>query len=98
MKVSVSMNSYRYFSIPFENVPESPTYTVWFATWTTARPALEPGITPLVVGATFEDKLPANAVELGVGSKDPLPPPPPPPPALKLDLEDYQKSIDAWLR
>jgi hypothetical protein len=88
------MSSNKYFMIPFENVPASPTYTVWFATWSQDRPVLEPNMNPpMVVGVTSDETLPTGAVLLGDGSKDPPPPPPPPPP---LGL-DYEASFTTWL-
>ena len=88
---------YKYFAIPFENVPDEPSYTVWFATWSKERPVLEPGMSaPMVVGVTANDRLPEGAVLLGDSSKDPVPPPPPPPPAV-LDQSAYQQSFTEWL-
>ncbi|HWU85954.1 MAG TPA: hypothetical protein VN253_01685 [Kofleriaceae bacterium] len=88
----------QYFTIPFENVPANPAYTVWYATWTRERPAVEPGVNPpLVVGATVEGSLPKGATSLGSGTKDPLPPPPPPPPAVIISQPDYQKTVSDWL-
>lgn len=91
------MSTYKYFLIPFENVPTTPSYTVWFATWSAVRPPREPNMNPpMVVGVTTMSTLPAGAVELGSGDKDPLPPPPPPPPSL-APLESYKKSVNLWL-
>jgi hypothetical protein len=88
---------YKYFAIPFENVPADPSYTVWFATWSKERPVLEPGMNaPMVVGVTTSTTLPAGAVLLASGSKDPVPPPPPPPPAV-MDPSAYQRSVTEWL-
>jgi hypothetical protein len=87
---------FQYFSIPFERVStdQAPPYPVWFATWSTKPPILEPGMAPpLVVGVT-DGALPAGAVALGVGGKDP---PPPPPPMVAGDLADYQETIRRWL-
>ena len=87
----------QYFTIPFENVPASPDYTVWYATWTKERPAVDPGVNPpLVVGATMDEKLPTGATLLGSGTKDPLPPPPPPPPGV-ISQSVYQKTVSEWL-
>jgi hypothetical protein len=87
--------STKYFAIPFDNVPKDPTYTVWFATWSTERPAVEPGTyPPWVVGVTEDDVLPAGATLLGTCSKDP---PPPPPPAAPVSMADYQTSVSNWL-
>jgi len=88
--------SFQYFSIPFDRVPtdQPPSYTVWFATWSTKPPLLDPGMTaPLVIGCT-DSELPAGAIALGTGSKDP--PPPPPPPAA-VGISDYQASVSTWL-
>jgi hypothetical protein len=88
--------SYQYFSIPFDLVPKDQPlpYAVWFTTWSTRPPALEPGMAPpLVIGAT-ENELPPGAIVLGVGSKDP---PMPPPPLAAGGMTDYQESISLWL-
>jgi len=89
--------TYKYFKIPFELVSASqpPPYTVWYATWSTRPPVLEPGMAPpLVIGITdAEADAPDGAVVLGMTSKDP--PPPPPPPAIAM--VDYQSSIGLWL-
>ena len=88
--------TYQYFSIPFDLVPKDqpPPYAVWFATWSTQPPALEPGMAaPFVVCAT-EDALPPGAVALGTGSKDP---PPPPPPLVAGGTSAYQQSLSSWL-
>jgi len=89
--------SYKYFVIPFEDVPANPSYTVWYATWSEKRPT-EPGKNqfPMVVGVTTEANLPAGAVLLGDGLKDP-PPPPPPPPSLTSTPSDYLTSCSLWL-
>jgi hypothetical protein len=87
---------YQYFNIPFDLVPKDqvPPYTVWFATWSTKPPILEPGMAPpLVIGATANE-LPAGAVALGTGSKDP---PPPPPSLATADVSNYQASVSQWL-
>ncbi len=86
----------KYFVIPFEDVPASPSYPVWYATWSTVRPTLEPGASaPLVVGATM-DQLPPGAILLGSGDKDPPTPPPPPLPEA-VSVSEYQRSIETWL-
>jgi len=87
---------YQYFTIPFDLVPKDqiPPYTVWFATWSTEPPSVEPGMAPpLVIGAS-ENELPAGVVLLGSGGKDP--PPPPPPPSF-VGISDYQASVSRWL-
>lgn len=87
------MSIYKYFTIPFECVPEDPSYKVWFATWSTERPAVVPGVPPpLVVGVTPAEELPPGATLLSSGSKDP-PPPPPPPPLAAVSLTDYQQVV-----
>jgi hypothetical protein len=87
--------NYQYFRIPFDlvsNLLPAP-HTLWYATWSTRPPVLEPGMTPpLVIGVTDAEP-PAGSVVLGVGSKDPPPPPPP-----LTDTDDYQSSISLWLQ
>lgn len=88
--------SYEYFSIPFDSVPKDqpPPYAVWFATWSTTPPIVEPGMAPpIVIGAT-DGGLPAGAFALGTGSKDP---PPPPPLLATIDLSGYQTTVRDWL-
>lgn len=88
--------SYQYFRIPFNDLPKDqpPPYTVWFASWSTQPPVLEPGMPPPFVICVTENELPAGAVALGTGSKDP----PPPPPALApISVSDYQASVGQWL-
>ncbi|TMQ05960.1 MAG: hypothetical protein E6J91_39270 [Deltaproteobacteria bacterium] len=71
---------------------------MWFASWSTERPIVEPGTyPPLVVGVTTETQLPAGATLLASGGKDPPPPPPPPPSLVNISMSDYEKSIAAWL-
>jgi hypothetical protein len=87
--------SYQYFSIPFDLVPKDqpPPYPLWFATWSTQPPVLEPGVpAPLVMGAT-DGVLPDGASPLGTADKDP----PPPPPALTSTPTDYQTTLNNWL-
>lgn len=91
------MPGYQYFTIPFDRVPTDGLvpYTVWYATWSTKPPVVEPGMPPpLVIGATA-NTLPAGAVALGTGTKDP--PPPPPAPAA-VGMSDYQASVSLWLQ
>lgn len=87
---------YQYFSIPFNRVPQDqpPAYTVWFASWSTKPPVLEPGMLPPVVMGVTDNELPAGAVALGAASKDP---PPPPPPLSGGGISEYQTSISQWL-
>jgi hypothetical protein len=87
---------YQYFNIPFDLVPKDPPppYTVWFATWSTQPPVLEPGMAPPVAMGVTENELPAGAVALGAATKDP---PPPPPPLDAVIMSDYQASLSQWL-
>jgi hypothetical protein len=88
--------SYQYFNIPFDLIPKDQAvpYTVWYASWSTKPPVMEPGMAPpLVIGVT-DSALPVGAIALGTGAKDP--PPPPPPPAM-IGIADYQASITTWL-
>jgi hypothetical protein len=88
------MSDCKYFVIPFDSVPNNPGYTVWYASWSTQRPSLEPGMQPpVVVGVTSGD-LPAAATPLAAGGKDP----PPPPPPLTANMSSYQSSISAWIQ
>jgi hypothetical protein len=50
----------------------------------------------MVVGITTEENLPAGAVLITSGDKDPLPPPPPPPPSLS-QLETYRQAVQTWM-
>lgn len=86
--------TYKYFMIPFASVPRDPAYTVWFASWSAEWPTVEPGTYPPVVVGVTTDHLPAGAVLLGAGSKDP---PPCPPPLAAASMSDYQKSVSEWL-
>jgi len=91
------MSNQKYFLIAFEDVPADPCYTTWFATWSTERPTVAPGMAPpLVVGVTSAAALPAGAVLLDAGGKDP-PPPPPPLAASVVCQSDYQKLVGLWL-
>lgn len=60
-------DSYQYFTIPIASVPDSPPYTVWFATWSAdqyvwsrTRPAPGGTTTTWVCGAT-ESRAPCGA-------------------------------------
>jgi len=87
---------YKYFVIPFNAVPVSPPYPVWYATWSKTRPHLQPGMgSPVVVGVVMGE-LPKDAILLGTSTKDPDPPPPPLS-ARSVSLSDYQHSVKAWL-
>jgi hypothetical protein len=85
----------KYFSIPFANVPNNPTYTVWFASWSTERPIIEPGmLPPFAIGVTKDDQLPAGATLLASSTKEP----PPPPPALADGTSsEYQSAFNVWM-
>lgn len=84
----------QYFMIPFEKLPQNPDYHVWYASWSTQRPTLEPGVqAPIVVCATT-GPLPAGAVPLAAGGKDP---PPPPPALVPGSPSDYQAALITWL-
>jgi hypothetical protein len=91
------MAGYQYFTIPFDLVPSdgSAPYTVWYATWSSKPPVVEPGMPlPLVIGATA-GAIPSGATPLGTGTKNP--PPPPPAPAA-IGMSDYQASVSLWLQ
>jgi hypothetical protein len=84
--------SYQYFSIPFDLVPTNPPgYTVWYASWSTTRPLVEPGMTPPFTVGVTSDELPPGATLLGVRSKDPPAPPPP-----LTDLSSFQETMAQW--
>jgi hypothetical protein len=88
--------TYRYFCIPYDLAPkvQPPPYTVWFASWSTKPPILEPGMaSPIVVCAT-DGELPAGATALGDVTKDP---PPPPPLLATTNMTDYQAMVTHWL-
>jgi hypothetical protein len=87
---------YQYFNIPFEPAlnDQAPPYTVWYATWSTQPPVLEPGMLPPLVLCATADEPPEGAIALGTGSKDP---PPPPPPPIAGPISDYRASVSAWL-
>jgi hypothetical protein len=92
---------YKYFMIPFENVPKEPTYTVWFGTWSQGGPGVtwskerpeSNTDTTWVVGLTA-DEPPSEATIIGSSTKDP---PPPPPESSTTNLSDYQQSFAALL-
>lgn len=88
---------FKYFTIPFQNVPSKPNYTVWYATWSNQPPAIEPGMSlPVVIGVTKDDTLPPSATLLvASGTKEPPPPPPPLPP--RGITAEYQASFSTWL-
>ena len=87
---------YKYFEIPFENVPATPTYTVWYASWSKERPMLEPGmLPPVVIGMTTED-LPPKATLLAA-ARDVKNPPPPPPPLAVAGMDEFRQAFGIWL-
>lgn len=97
--------AYNYFAIPFEKVPPSPPYAVWFASWSSVKPTLgtttQAGGTaqlppPFVVGATLGD-LPDHAVLLGTGARSQCPPPPPLPSPATTTAGDYYSSVKRWI-
>jgi hypothetical protein len=85
----------KYFVIPFANVPDNPTYTVWYASWSTERPILEPGmLPPCTIGVTGDGKLPPGATLVATSTKEP----PPPPPALAASTPpEYEAAFSTWL-
>lgn len=99
------IKSYKYFTIPFANVPQNPSYTAWYALWTKDRPSagwskerpvavLDPS-TIWVVGLTA-DEPPPGATVLGTATKDP----PQPPLALSpkiTSMAAYQDQFRMWL-
>lgn len=86
------MSQYTYFTMPFESLPQTPGYTVYFASWSTERPA-DPDAKPLVVCCTV-GPAPQGSTVLASSLKDP---PPPPPPPLAASTSDYQTTLTAWL-
>ncbi|HEY6175553.1 MAG TPA: hypothetical protein VIX73_13940 [Kofleriaceae bacterium] len=87
--------SITYFTIPFNDVPQTPSYNVWFATWSTQRPTVDPqDKPPFVVGCTT-GQVPQGGTSLGTSIKDPIPPPPPP--LSSLNTSDYQSTVQTWL-
>jgi hypothetical protein len=81
--------------MPFSQVPSSPNYTVWFASWTTERPAADPNNSPPFVVCCTTGQAPQGATVLGSSIKDPIPPPPPPFAVIKTS--DYQLTLESWL-
>ncbi len=79
-------DSYQYFTIPISSVPDSPPYTVWFATWSadlsefvwsTTRPAADAaGTTPTYVCGATEDSAPTGATVIVQSSAKCIDPPP----------------------
>ena len=76
-------DSYQYFILPISNVPETPPYSVWFATWSasqssfvwsTTRPAAS--ATPVYVCGATESSAPSGStviVQNGIKCIDPPP-------------------------
>ena len=87
--------SYTYFTLPFNSVPKTPTYTVWFASWSTDRPTVEAGDNPPFVVCCTTGQAPQGSTVLGSSIKDPFPPPPPPP--ASINASDYQTTMASWL-
>jgi hypothetical protein len=87
------MSQYTYFTMPFESLPQSPGYTVWFATWSTQRPT-DQDAKPLVVCCTTGVAPQGATVLVSSALKDP---PPPPPPPLSVTTSDYSATLAAWL-
>ena len=87
--------SYRYFLIPFTSVPQDPPYTVWYATWSTERPAIAPDTTivPWAIGVIADAELPNGAESMGDLTKDPPPPPPLMISPTNAILSDYMKAF-----
>jgi hypothetical protein len=92
-------NPYKYFKIPFSEVPQPAPYIVWYTTpssssWSNVRPVVTTGTQPLVIGVTDGD-LPANAELLGTFVKDP---PVPPLAVGPSGMDDaYKTSLATWL-
>lgn len=92
------MAKFRYFKIPFDQVPKTPPFKVWYASWSTVRPEPEDGIPPpVVVGLSLDGTLPDNATELASGDGVKNPPPPPPPLAPVTDAA-YAEAVGKWLK
>lgn len=77
-------DSYQYFTLPISNVPETPPYSVWFATWSaaqssfvwsTTRPAAGCGTPTYVCGAT-ESTAPTGSTVIIQNSTKCIDPPP----------------------
>lgn len=95
-----------YFLVSLDNVPQDPTYPVWFATWTSEgtqvewtreRPMPMPETTSTCVACIVSGEPPPGATPLGDGSKD-LPPPPSTFSAKKItSVSDFQQTLAQWL-
>lgn len=86
----------KYFEVPFANVPAKPTYTVWYASWSTERPVIEPGMLPPVVIGMTTGELPPNATLLAA-PRDVKNPPPTPPPLAPTGMDEFRRAFGAWL-
>jgi hypothetical protein len=85
----------KYFMVSFKNVPDHPSYTVWYASWSTERPTPEPGMEPpFTIGVTTDAQLPPGATLLATSTKDP----PPPPPAMTTGTpSEYAAAFNKWI-
>lgn len=97
--------TYKYFAIALDKLPEPAPYeAVWYASWSSVRPALGPQThvtgasaspLPFVIGATT-GALPAQATLIGKGARSGCPAPPPLP-CPETTCADYFASIQRWL-
>lgn len=96
--------SYRYYMISYDQVPASPSYHVWFGTWSRSnpviswsqdKPARPDGISTWAAAITTGAMGVSGVTVLGDGGKD-LPPPP-----LKLSNPSsptaFQDAVSRWL-
>jgi hypothetical protein len=95
--------SYQYFTLPISNVPETPPYNVWFATWSssqssfvwsTTRPAASS--TPTYVCGATETCAPSGSIVIvqnGIKCIDP------PPVAVPIDASesDFRSALQQGL-
>lgn len=98
--------NYQYFTVPFESVPVTPTYTAWFAipsadrssvTWSANRPDIRWDMIPTwVVGATDDAAPPAPATVIGNSTKC-IPPPPLSISPSTASVTDLQQLLAVWL-
>jgi hypothetical protein len=85
---------YKYFVIPFDNVQDPPTYTVWYASWSKERPKVVRGMpVPVAIGVTKDDKLPPEAILIANSTKEP---PPPPPVMAASTASEYIAAFNMW--
>src|SRR5262245_13279191 len=96
-----------YYLIPLASIPSAPSYKVWYATWSKAKPTatwseVRPDVEPddqsvWLVGVAYTDQNPGDsAISMGTGGKS-VPPPP-----LQLSAEDlgitgFQQAFKRWL-